>query len=58
LQSSLLDEVTDVKTLRSFINQLEALQTTDFKLEIQRIQEKIKLMQEVSEANENGKRQR
>ena len=53
--SSLLNEVNDVKTLRNFIAQLESMQTTDFATEIHRIKEKIKLIQDVSEANENKK---
>ena len=53
LASALVNEVTDVKTLRSFQSQLEAMQTTDFSLEISRLKEKIKLMADVSETNEN-----
>jgi hypothetical protein len=55
IASSLLNEVNDVKTLRNFIVQLESMQTTDFAIEIHRIKEKIKLIQDVSEANENKK---
>lgn len=53
--STLLDEMSDIKTLQNFIAQLESMQTTDFTLEIHRIKDKIKLVQDVIDYTENKK---
>ncbi len=47
--------MSDVKILQDFIAQLESMQTTDFNLEIHRIKEKIKLVQDITDYIENKK---